>query len=350
MNKVWQIIKFEYLRQVRQKRFLFSLLSLPALILVMIIVVFAIVFFTIDTSPIGYVDEPGFLVHPAPVNGKATIFNPAIKFISYNDKAKAQLDLENKHIQAYYVIPETFPEKRDIELFYNSMPEWDVQKKFAQYVEANLDDFNSLDPKILTRLKEGSNITLKTLDGSRELQSDQWMLIVLPFVIGIIFFITVMTSSGYLLQAVVEEKENRTIEIVLTSVTPAQLMTGKIIGNLSIGLTQLVVWFLFGWIGLIIGSHFWPVLNTISLPGSFTFIMLLVFLPSLVLIGSIMSTIGAIMTEMREAQQVSTILSLLSIIPFYLLTNLMNNPNGLLAIVLSLQCRSEDPWVAVRRM
>lgn len=335
MNKVWQIIKYEYLRQVLQKRFLFSLLSFPLMIILMIAVVFVITYFTIDTSPIGYIDQSGLLAHNTPPQEKGSIFEPSVEFISYKEVSDAQHDLENEYIQAYYLIPKTFPELRDVELFYKNMPEWNLQNRFTQFIRENLDDFQDVDPKIVARLEEGSTLTLKTLDNSRELQSDQWIMIVLPFLVGIIFIITVMTSGGYLLQAVVDEKENRTIEIVLTSVTPTQLMAGKIIGNLSIGLTQLIVWFIFGWIGFKIGASFWPVFSNFSLPDSFFVIMLLVFLPVFILIGAIMSTIGAVMTEMREAQQVSSIFSLLSIIPFYVTTSIMNNPNGPLAIALS---------------
>lgn len=335
MNKVCQIIKYEYLRQVLQKRFLFSLLSFPLMIILMIAIVFIIAFFTIDTSPIGYIDQSGLFIHTTPPQEKGSIFDPAVDFISYKEVSEAQHDLESEHIQAYYLIPETFPELRDVELFYKNMPEWNLQNRFTQFIRDNLDDFQDIDPQIVARLEEGSTFTLRTLDNSRELQSDQWIMIVLPFLVGIIFIITVMTSGGYLLQAVVDEKENRTIEIVLTSVTPTQLMAGKIIGNLSIGLTQLIVWFVFGWIGVRIGASFWPILGTISLPEGFIFVILLVFLPVIVLIGSIMSTIGAIMTDMREAQQVSTIFSMLSIIPFYVTTSIMNNPNGALAIALS---------------
>ncbi len=65
-------------------------------------------------------------------------------------------------------------------------------------------------------------------------------------------------SGGYLLQAVVEEKENRTMEIVITSISPTQLMSGKVIGNLGVGLTQLLIWILFGVIGIIYATNTFP--------------------------------------------------------------------------------------------
>jgi ABC-2 type transport system permease protein len=335
MYKIWQIIKYEYRRHVFNKRFLFSLLSLPIVVIAMTLAAFAIAFFFVDTSPVGYVDFSRVLSDPIPLDIEGDIFNPAFEFIPYTDEAQAQQDLESGQIQAYYVIPEGFPDIRDIQLFFTDMPDSTLQNQFRLLILQNLDTFQNLDPLVKTRLQEGSLFTMATVDESREMREDQWFLIIMPIIISIIFILTVMTSGGYLLQAVVEEKENRTMEIVITSVTPSQLMTGKTIGNISVGLTQLVVWLIFVWVGLMIGARFWPFLSEISIPGQIVVVMLLIFLPAFVMVAAIMSTIGAIMTEMSEAQQISGLFSLLITIPFYVTTTIMSNPNGPLAIILS---------------
>jgi len=167
------------------------------------------------------------------------------------------------------------------------------------------------------------------------MRQDQWYTTIVPMVAGIMFFIVVMTSGGYLLQAVVEEKENRTMEILITSVTPKQLMTGKIIGNIGVGLTQLVVWLIFSWVGLNIAGQFFPVVQDISISTDYIAVMMLVFLPSFVMVAAIMAAIGATMTEAKEAQQISSLFSLPMMIPYYLSSTIMMNPNGTLATFLS---------------
>jgi ABC-2 type transport system permease protein len=335
MYKIWQIIKYEYRRHVFNKRFLFSLLSLPIMVIAMALAAFVIAFFVMDTSPVGYVDYSGVLSDPIPLDIEGDIFNPVFEFIPYTDESQAQQDLDAEQIQAYYVIPEGFPEIRDIELFFTNMPDSSLQNQFRLLILQNLDTFQDLDPQVKARLQEGSQLTMATLDGTREMREDQWFMIITPIIASIIFIITVMTSGGYLLQAVVEEKENRTMEIVITSVTPSQLMTGKTIGNISVGLTQLVVWLIFVWIGLLVGARFWPFLSEISIPGHIVVVMILIFLPAFVMVAAIMATIGAIMTEMSEAQQISGLFSLLITIPFYVTTTIMSNPNGTLALILS---------------
>lgn len=335
MTKIWQIIKYEYTRHVFNKRFLFSLLSLPGTVLAMALAALAIALFTRNATPIGYVDHSGFLADTAPLEVNGSLFEPAIDFVAYTNIEQAQADLNAELIQAFYIIPENFPQNREVELFFLEQPSSGAQNQFRRWIINNLDRFQELDPQSLVRLQEGSQFTMSTLDESRQMREDQWFMIAVPVIAGITFIIVVLSSGGYLLQAVVEEKENRTMEIVITSVTPGQLMTGKTIGNISVGLTQLVVWLVFAGIGIAIAGNFWPALRDFSIPGDLIAVMILLFLPAFVMIAAIMSTIGAIMTDMREAQQVSSLFSMLVTIPFYLVTPIMMNPNSTLAIVLS---------------
>jgi len=333
--KIWHIIKYEYSRHVFQKRFLFSLLSLPMAVIAMVGVVLLMGVFSMDSTPVGYIDHSGILADPLRLETSGDIFDPLIEFRAYQDEDLARTDLEAGEIQAYYILPEDYVESLSVELFYLEEPGSGVQSQFRSFVRRNLMAAENIDPQLEKRLSEGSLVTVEALDGSRTMREDQWFLIFTPFIAGILYIIVVMTSGGYLMQAVVEEKENRTMEIVITSVTPGQLMTGKIIGNIAIGLTQLVIWLLFGWLGLVVGGYFWPVLQDFSLPANYILILIVLLLPSFVMISALMAAIGATMTEMREAQQISGMFSISTTIPFYVSSMIMMNPNGTLATVLS---------------
>ena len=335
MAKIWHIIKYEYSRHVFQKRFLFSLLSLPMAVIAMVGVVLLMGVFSMDSTPVGYIDHSGILADPLRLETSGDIFDPLIEFRAYQDEDLARTDLEAGEIQAYYILPEDYVESLSVELFYLEEPGSGVQSQFRSFVRRNLMAAENIDPQLEKRLSEGSLVTVEALDGSRTMREDQWFLIFTPFIAGILYIIVVMTSGGYLMQAVVEEKENRTMEIVITSVTPGQLMTGKIIGNIAIGLTQLVIWLLFGWLGLVVGGYFWPVLQDFSLPANYILILIVLLLPSFVMISALMAAIGATMTEMREAQQISGMFSISTTIPFYVSSMIMMNPNGTLATVLS---------------
>ena len=335
MGKTWHIIKHEYTRHVREKQFLLSLLSLPGLILAMVLLFFIISLVMGNRSPIGYVDDAGILVDPQPLEHEGTFFEPSIEFIRFRNRDEAQSALDEDTIQAFYIIPETYPDSLNVELVFYDQPGGSYQAQFTEYIRKNLGLYDDLEPMVEERLQDTSFVTVSNLERTRRMAQDEWVMTFMPFIAGVIFIIVVLTSGGYLLQAVVEEKENRTMEIVITSVNPNQLMTGKIIGNIGVGLTQLVVWLVFIWIALLIGGQFWPVLQDFSLPADFILVSILVMFPAFVMIAAIMSAIGSTMTEMQEAQQISGMFSLLVTIPFYVVTPIINNPNGVLARVLS---------------
>ena len=101
------------------------------------------------------------------------------------------------------------------------------------------------------------------MDGSREISSETGFLgLSSPSSGAFGFIIAMFTTGGYLVQAVVEEKENRTMEVLLTSVSPNQFMTGKILADICIGLTQILVWLIF----IIIGVRWWHPIFRIT-PG-----------------------------------------------------------------------------------
>ncbi len=183
---------------------------------------------------------------------------------------------------------------------------------------------------------EGGAVEVRATDDGREMSSDNIFAFILPFLAGFLFMIAVQTSGGYLLQAVVEEKENRTMEIILTSSSPNQIMTGKVIGNLSVGLTQLVIWIIFGIIGVVAIQSIFPEVQLAQIDTSFLGLMILTFIPAFVMIAAMMATLGATATESREAQQIAGLFSLPIVIPFWFFGVLIESPNSPLAIGLSI--------------
>jgi ABC-2 type transport system permease protein len=145
----------------------------------------------------------------------------------------------------------------------------------------------------------------------------------------------IFTSAGYIMQAVVEEKENRTMEIVVTSVSPNQLMMGKTLADIAIGLTQLLSWILILVVPVWIARPYLPMLSSISVPPGLVLLMLAVMLPTFVMLGGLMAAIGATVTESREGQQIVGLFTLPTWIPYFLIYPLMTAPNSLLAVVMS---------------
>lgn len=333
MNKFWRILTYEYSRHVLRKRFLFALLSVPIIIAFIGVVAVLAIFLTENTSPFGYLDYSGLLSDPRPLPPTESWFDKPVQMIRFNNESDAYNALTSGDIQAFYVLEKDYRETANTRLVYMKEPGSNVQSQFRQFVRINL--LVSNPPQVVERLVEGTSFEIQSLDKRQRMGEDEWYNILVPLFAGIIFLMVILSSGGYLLQAVVEEKENRTMEIIVTSVSPDQLIAGKIAGNIAVGLTQLLVWILFIIIAILATRDSIEWVRHLSFSWDYLGLMLLVLLPSFILVAAIMAAIGATVTETREAQQISGLFTLPISIPFYFTYSLMTNPNGPLAVALS---------------
>jgi ABC-2 type transport system permease protein len=334
MKKAWLVFKYEYLRHVLRKRFIFALLSFPMMFLFFIVILVVMLALQYNSHPLGYVDLSGLLTNPVamPVE-KDTLF-PPVQIKRYETETLAKSALLAKQIQAYYVIGIDYQHNKTVRMYALDTPSEATQIQFTKFIRYNL--LVGQPPQIVARVMQGPKMTIRASDGARHVSENQVMNILLPLAGGFLFFIAVTTSGGYLLQALVEEKENRTMEIIITSLSPGHLMTGKIAGNMCVGLTELLSWILFGLATLFIIVHFIAPDLTIHLDSSFVLLNLATFIPAFVMIAALMAAVGATATESREAQQVAGLFTIPIMIPFWLVTALIMNPNSPLSVGLSL--------------
>lgn len=179
--------------------------------------------------------------------------------------------------------------------------------------------------------------TLNSVDGRRTKEVTETgtrdasigLNMILPFVIMMLLFMGVMTGGQYLLTTTIEEKSSRVVEVLLSAVSPMQLMFGKILGQLVVGLTLLVIYNALGIVALIVFER----LDLIE--ASTIGFMLAFFLLTYVMFASFMAAIGAAVNELREAQSLMTPVMMTLIIGFYLCFPVSQDPDATYARVLS---------------
>jgi ABC-2 type transport system permease protein len=333
MKKFWQVAWHEYSRHVFRKRFLFALFSVPALLAFTAGVVILVMIMDSSSLPLAYVDQSGLLANPVPA--------PRVKWpmrtvamVAYPDEATADADLQAGKIAAYYVLPQDYLQSGQAKIVYLKEPRGIAQEQFTAFLTANLLANQPAD--IANRIKDGNELIALSADKSREASQSGIVNIILPIIAGILFIVAMSTSSGYLMQAVVEEKENRTMEIMVTSVSPGQLMTGKVIADIAIGFTQLLTWGIFIVLILVVGKNYVPFLSGVKIAGDTLAITLAVMFPAFIMICALMAAVGATITESSEGQQVVGLFTLPIWLPYMLVGVLIQNPNSPLAIALSL--------------
>ncbi len=186
--------------------------------------------------------------------------------------------------------------------------------------------FDAARIKILTSVPRPDSRTV-TAEGERTTNRELNM--ILPAAFMILLLVSVMTSGQYLLTSTVEEKSNRVVEVLLSAVSPMELMTGKILGQMAVGLLVLV---LYAGLGLLALVSF----ATLGLIDPVLLVFLLIFFVlAFFMFASMMAAIGSAVNEMREAQSLMTPIMMILMIPWLLWMPISREPNSLLAIGLS---------------
>jgi len=334
MRSFWLIAKHEYLKIVKQKSFLVGTLWVPAMIIIVMGVSILVSLGQRGKLPLGYVDESGLLSEavtlPPGADGEERLAMRA-----FPDALDARAALENGAIQAYYVIPANYVQSGRAQLFYlNQRPSEVAQRDFAAFLRANL--LAGYPADVQQRMLEGSSVTFRASDGSKELESGDMLGFVVPFAAAFFFVFAVMNSGSYMLQAITDEKENRTIEVLATSVRPEELIGGKALGLMSVSLTQLGIWMATGVLALLVASFFTPDVQGVRIPWTLLGVVALFFLPAFALIAGMMTAVGGMVSDLRQGQQIAGILNLFFMLPFFLLMLIMAQPNSPLVVALTL--------------
>jgi ABC-2 type transport system permease protein len=151
----------------------------------------------------------------------------------------------------------------------------------------------------------------------------------MPFVFTLLLFVTIVSVSQMLITSTLEEKSTRVVEVLLSSVSPYQLMAGKIFGTCAVGLTLMAIWASAGLTGL--------ALNGIHLlePAQLA-LCLAYYLLGFLLIASLMVAVGSACNTLKEAQNLLSPVMVVLTLPLLFWLAVSRNPQGTLATVLSM--------------
>lgn len=298
------------------------------------------------SEPIGYVDASGVLSGEVDATSDEAAEVSILRFETI-DAARAALDANE--IQAYYVLPADYLQTRQAELFYLKEPDGGIQRQFRDFLRENL--LSNLPPDVVQIVLDGPDWTIRTADGNRQFSGPPGVINLLtPLLTAVAFMIALFTGGGYMFQAVLEEKENRTIEILVTSLSAGKLIGGKIVGLVAVALTPVVLWIVTTMIVLLIAHDDNGVMLLQYVPLTTLLILALVMLPAFAMYGALMMSLGSTVTEAREGSALSGVFSMLAIAPVYVVLPILTNPDSPLAVGLSLFPFSAPLTVATRLM
>ena len=248
MNKLWLIIKREYLTRVKKKSFILATILTPLAFGVFFIVVgFIFSYESGDTLKIA-ISDPGNIL------GKANFEQTkSLNFIKKKDDLESlKQDVINDKYDGIVLLPEVknLQDKSATVYYYYSDTQLalDANLEITQNAQRHLREYKieqlGLDKKQLDALNTSIQIDPESLTDPEQNESTLTSIIAafIGGAMGFIMYMTVFIYGMMVMRSVMEEKVNRIVEVMISSVKPFQLMMGKIIGVGAVGLTQVAIW------------------------------------------------------------------------------------------------------------
>jgi ABC-2 type transport system permease protein len=344
MNKTFVVAKWEYLEKIKSKIFLVSLFLTPA-----IMIGFGVLPTLLasrpdtDTKVIGIIDQSSQMAQPLSqyLEKKYKLPNKQpnylLRVINDPDTLQAKKIADSlvihDNIEGYVTISRTFMTDGSQE--YRSQNTGNI--KLIERLNQAIHDvvtqkklvLRGIDTSIIKDLTK--NIELKAIKISKSGKEEEggFEKVFIPaYIFMMVMFFVVISSGQLLVRSMMEEKSNRIVEVLVSSCSTQELMAGKILGLSGLGLTQLAVW---GFIGVTFALGFLANIITVTM----AILLFVYFILGYLFYAALFVAFGAPVSTEQEAQQFTSYLVLLLLVPIVLIIPVMESPNSLMIRVIS---------------
>ena len=370
-NKILTIIKHEYQSKVRSKGFIISTILAPIGLVLLMLIPAAVTYFTMTST--SSKQEIVFIYDAS------SLIVPHIIKIDGNKYAKTtdnELELKqkilNNEITAAIIFTPNSVEDGKAKILVGEglgLASIDRIRGDVNYVVKDL-RLNAAGIEQATINLVNSTVNFETVKVTVKgaVKDDSEIMSIMSYVFGFIMYFLMFLYGNQVLMGVIEEKTNRIVEVLASSVTPFQIMFGKVVGIGAVGLTQVLLWILLCGglmlvVGFFVGGSISPALissgmmndtmntNMLSNPEIAELLksfalpkispwyvigFLFYFLSGYLIFSTLFAAAGATVDQPQDANSIASPLAMLVIIPILLIPNITLNPEGTLAIATSL--------------
>ena len=336
MNKTLLIYRHEFRHTVKRTGFIVLTLA-PPLLALLGIGIYHIVSGAAqppaEVDQIGYVDQAGGFDQFTTQGG--------IALIRFDNPEAATQALIDQEIKEYFVIPPDF-------IATGVINRYTTQRELISpaHTTTAIKDFissNLLVGKVpettVTRVEEPLNFITTTLTGTGAVAPEQggFASLVIPIIFSALLAASLSFSSIYLLQGLGAEKENRLMEILLSSVSTRQLITGKVLGIGTAGLVQVAIWVaVTPALVNLASSSIGGFISTVQIPAGLLGLAVVYFILGYLVFAVLSLGAAAVSSSVREAQTLASIFTMWAIAPFWLLSLIIAFPKSPAWVVLSI--------------
>jgi ABC-2 type transport system permease protein len=370
MKKVFIIIRREYITRVRKRAFIVTTLLAPLGFLGFIIFSFLMAGYSSSNKSVAVIDDSGVFASVAFPDAP----DGSVLFHKETDLTKLEADTKNTKNQKYDAIiqiPANYeldnPKKININCLSDKsmgmIARTFINKTFSDKIRELRAKKLNIDQDQLDNLSQEIDLTYKGLSEDKKKSANATIGVAFGYVIGMAIYILLLIYGTMIMRGVMEEKSNRIMEVLVSSVKPVQLMLGKIIGIGAVGITQFILWILLIVLGLFIipflgitpdhvqsmsrgniqGGDFDPDKIQMVFAGlndyhfaPLIFVFIIFFFGGFLLYGSLFAAIGAAGGDETDSQSLTFPVMLPIVISFVMLMNVLGQPEGNLALWASL--------------
>jgi len=353
LRRLFAVIRREYLERVRTRAFWLSTLVVPVFMAGVMIVPAWLAEKGAGSFTVAVLDLSGGLAGPVQDRLESLLEhekNLDVTLVSIDpgpdpDATRSRLkkDVLAKRYDGLLVLPATLPAEGEPTYTAPNVAAFRLlsvlERAVNDVVVARRLTAQGLDPQVVERLTK--RVDLKTLRLGKEGEEtrDKGQAFLLSYVLMFVIYMSVLMYGMYVLRGVLEEKQSRIVEVVLGSVKPFELMLGKVLGIGSVGLTQFLIWSVAGFALAapgVLASLGIAGMDIPSIPVSLMVFFVVFFVLGFLLYGTLFAAIGAAFDTDQDAQQFAGVVTMLLVLPIILMVQIMNQPDGTMAVVLSL--------------
>jgi ABC-2 type transport system permease protein len=344
MKKILEVARWEYIEKIRTKAFIISLIITPIIIILFSIIPALLAQEQYDsTKIIGILDEKGLnyseliqdlSAYTTDKNQPAylliNLYENGLSFAK--NKSNADKQLISGRIYGYIVVKELSKDLLNLEFrSKNNLDTKDLERFELAFnklkLKEQLKSYN-IDPDIVNFSKNSISIKQTLVDGTTKSGQDLVSIFYKSIIYIILLTLMIIYSGQMLVRSLLEEKSNRLIEILISSCKPEDLLAGKILGLSALGLTQMIFWLFVG--TLLLGFNLIPVTSFDNI-----FEIIVYFILGYIFYSSLLVGIGSIVSTEQEAQQITSYLSMILIIPIIIILPAIQNPESLFIKILT---------------
>jgi len=378
-RKIWTIATFEFLTAVRRPGYLITTFGMPLFMAAYAGVVAVPAYFAsravAEAAVYGVIDPGGILkiekdikstqempedvrqaieasgaagANAAAFMGSGSIFRP------FPSEDVARAALASRAIKGYFVLPADYLTKGVVDIYTQdtmNLSGSESRGAFADLIRQSLlrgrlDEQSTA--RVIDPLKDTRRFSItkagEVTDGG---QRAGFVRVAVPIIFTVLFLMSVLMTSGFLMQGTATEKENKVVEVLLSAAGPDQILAGKLLGLGAAGLLQITVWILLLMVG---GIGIVPLLlsSQVQMPWLSLALAIPLFLVAFLFFGSLMLGTGSLGSNMREAQQLAMVWSLTAALPMMMMAVLLREPHGIVSRVMTWLPFSAAPVIMFR--